>query len=72
MVIAGVPAMLQEPAELVAVQADRMRLIIHAGTADVHGRGMLEDLLLDHVPVEPGDHRQAADDGGSGPANRVR
>ena len=58
----------QQGAELVAVQADRVRLLIQAGTADMSGRGMVEQLFLNRVPVEPGDGAQPASDGGPGPA----
>jgi hypothetical protein len=41
-----------------------MRLVIRAGTADMRGRGMVEQLLFDGVPVEPGDGAQPPGDGG--------
>ena len=58
----------QERTELVAVQDSGVRLIIQPGTADVRGRGVLEEFFLDGVLVEPGDGGQAASDGGAGPA----
>ncbi len=54
--------------EFVAVQAGGVRLVVQAGTADVGRRGMIEQVFLDGVPVEPGDGAQAAGDGGPGPA----
>ena len=39
----------QDRAELVAVQAGGMRLIIQPRAADMRGRGMLEELFLDRV-----------------------
>jgi hypothetical protein len=58
----------QQCAELVAVQRGRVRLVIQPGTADVGGRGVLEELFLDRVPVEPGDGAQPPGDGGAGAA----
>jgi hypothetical protein len=45
----------QQRAELVAVQPGGMRLIVQPGPADVGGRGVIQQLLLDRVAVEPGD-----------------
>jgi len=45
-----------------------MGLVVHPGTADVHGWGMLEELLFDGVLVEPGDGAQPPGHGGAGPA----
>ena len=58
----------QERAELVAVQGDGMRLVVHPWTADVSGRGMLEEFFFDGVFVEPGDGAQPPGDGRAGPA----
>ena len=58
----------QERAELVAVQGDRVRLIVQPRAADVGSRGPLEELFLDRVLVEPGDGRQPPGDGRAGPA----
>ena len=58
----------QQGTEFVAVQAGGVRLVVQAGTADVGRRGMIEQVFLDGVPVEPGDGAQAAGDGGPGPA----
>jgi hypothetical protein len=49
------PGGYQERAELVAVRRDGVRLVVHPRTADVSGRGMLEELFFDGVLVEPGD-----------------
>ena len=58
----------QQRAELVAVQPDGMGLIVQARSADMRGRGMLEQVLLHRIPVEPRDRAQTAGDGGAGPA----
>ena len=55
----------QQGPELVAIQSDGMRLVIQPRTADVSGRGMLEELFLDRVLVEPGDGAQPPGDGGA-------
>jgi len=43
----------QQRAELVAVQPGGVRLIAQAGTADMRGWRVLEQVFLDGVPVEP-------------------
>ena len=58
----------QERAELVAVQGGGVRLIVQPGTPDVRGRGVVEELFLDGVLVEPGDGAQSAGDRGASPA----
>jgi hypothetical protein len=58
----------QERAELVAVQGDGVGFVVQAGTADVRGRGVLEEFFLDRVLVEPGDGAQPPGDRGAGPA----
>jgi hypothetical protein len=58
----------QDRAEFVAVQPGGMGLIIHAGAPDMGGRGMLDQVFLHGVPVEPRDRAQPAGDGGAGPA----
>ncbi len=45
------PGCHQQRAELVAVQGGGMGLIIQAGTADVRGRGMVQELFFDGVLV---------------------
>jgi hypothetical protein len=50
----------QERAELVAVQGGGVRLVVQPRSADVRGRGMLEEFFLDGVPVKPGDGAKAA------------
>ena len=59
----------QYGAELVAVQGDGMRLVIQPGPADVRGRGMVEDLFLDRVLVEPRDGAQPPGHGGASAAS---
>ena len=58
----------QERAELVAVQGGGVRLVVQPGPADVRGRGVVEELFLDGVLVEPGDGAQPPGDGGAGTA----
>ncbi len=58
----------QEGADLVAVQSGGVRLVVQPRPPDVRGRRMVEEFLLDGVPVEPRDRGQAAGDGGPGPA----
>ena len=58
----------QQRAELVAVQRDGMGLVIQPRSADVGGRGMLEELFFDRVLVEPGDGARPPGDGRAGPA----
>jgi hypothetical protein len=64
----GEPGGDQERAELVAVQSDGMRLVIQTRPADVRGRRMLQELLFDRLPVEPGDGGQPPGDSRAGPA----
>ena len=56
----------QKGAQLVAVQAHGVRLVVEAGPADVHGRGVLDETLFGGVAVEPGDGRKPPADGGLG------
>jgi hypothetical protein len=56
----------QQRTQLVAVQPSGVRLIIQPGTADVGSRGVLEQVFLQRIPVEPGDRAQPAGDGGPG------
>ena len=42
----------QQGADLVAVQADGVGLVVQAGPADMDRRGMLEEVLLHGVAVE--------------------
>jgi hypothetical protein len=58
----------QERAELVAVQRDGVRLVVHPRTADVRGWGTLQELFFDRVLVEPGDSAQPPGHGRAGPA----
>ena len=61
----------QQRAELVAVQGGSVRLVVQPGPADVRGRGMLEEFLLDRVFVEPGDGGQSPGNGRAGTAFRL-
>jgi hypothetical protein len=54
----------QQRAQFVAVQPGGVRLIVQAGPPYVSGRGMVQQVLLHRVPVEPGDGAQPAGDGG--------
>src|SRR5215472_11513658 len=58
----------QQRAKLVAVQPGGVRLIVQARAAYMRGRGMLEQVFLYRVLVEPGDGAQAAGNGGPGAA----
>jgi hypothetical protein len=58
----------EDASELVAVQGSGVRLVAEAGTADVRGRGMLEEFFFDGVLAEPGDGAQPPGDRGAGPA----
>ena len=49
-----------------------MRLVVQPGAPDVRGRGVLEELFLDSVFVEPGDGAQPPGDGGPDPALRLQ
>jgi hypothetical protein len=53
--------------QFVAVQAGRVGFVVDAQTADVDGRGVIEEFFFDGVAVEPGDGRQAPGDGDPGP-----
>ena len=56
----------QQSAELIALQRGGMGLIVHPGTADVGGRGMIQEFLFDRVPEEPGAGGQPASDSRAG------
>jgi hypothetical protein len=58
----------QQGANLAAARADCVGLVVQAGTADVRGRRVIEQLLLYRVLVQPGDGAQAPGDGGAGAA----
>jgi hypothetical protein len=58
----------QQPAEFVAVQPGGVRVVIQPGPADMGGRGVIQQLFLDGVLVEPGDRAQPARDRGPGTA----
>jgi hypothetical protein len=62
----------REGAELVAIQGSGVRLVVQSRAADVRGRGVIEKLFLDRVPVESSDGAQSPDDGGAGAASRFQ
>jgi hypothetical protein len=62
----------QQRAEFVAVQPDRVGFIVQPWPADVRGRGMVEELFFDGIPVEPGNGAQTTGDGGPGTAARFQ
>jgi hypothetical protein len=55
----------QQRAELIAVQGGGMGLIVQPRTADMGGRGMIQELFFDGVLVEPRNGGQPAGDGGA-------
>jgi len=58
----------QQRAEFVAVQPGGVRLIVQPRAADVRSQGMIQQLFLDRVAVEPGRGAQPPGDGGPRPA----
>ncbi len=58
----------QHGANLVAVQAGRVRFVVQPWSANVHRRRRVDEVLLLGVAVETGDRAQPPGDGGSGPA----
>jgi hypothetical protein len=48
--------------QLVAIQADRMGLVVELGTAHVNRRRVFDDPFLFGVPVEAGDRAQPSRD----------
>ena len=58
----------EQRADFVAVQAGGMGFVVDPRTADVHGRGVIEQVFLDRVPVQARDGRQPAGNGRSCPA----
>ena len=58
----------QQRAELVAVQAGGVRLVVQARAPDMRGGRVIEEFFLDGVPVEARHGAQAAGDGGPGAA----
>jgi hypothetical protein len=58
----------QQRTDLVTVQPDHVRVVIQPGSADVRGRGMLQQVFLNGVPVEAGDGAQPARDRRPGPS----
>ena len=59
------PGSNQQRAELVTIQGGGMGLIVQPRTADMGGRGVIQELFFDGVLVEPGDSGQPAGDGGA-------
>ena len=62
------PSSHQQGAELVTVQRDGVRLVVHPRSPDVRGWRVIQEFLLDRVLVEPGDRAQSAGDRGTGPS----
>jgi hypothetical protein len=56
----------QQAAELVTIQGGGMGFIVQPRTADMGGRGVIQQLFFDGVVVEPGDGGQPAGHGGAG------
>jgi hypothetical protein len=54
----------EQGADFAAVQADRVRLVVDPRAAEVDGWGVVEQVLLDGVLVQPGDRGQLPGDGG--------
>ena len=49
-----------------------MGLVVQPGPADMRGRGVVEELFLDGVPVEPGDGAQPPSHGRPGTPFRLQ
>jgi hypothetical protein len=58
----------QQGSDLVAVQPDRVRLVVQRRSVHVHGRRVLQQVLLNRVAIEPGDRAELARDRGPGAA----
>ncbi len=58
----------QQRAQLVTVQADRVRLIVQPRPAHMCSGRVVKQVFSDRVPAEPGYGAHAASDGGAGPA----
>ena len=58
----------QQRAKLVAVQGNRVGLVVHPRPPDMRGRGAVQELFLDRVLAGPGDGGQPPGDRGAGPA----
>jgi hypothetical protein len=61
----------EEPAVLVAVQADGVRFVVDPRAADMDRRGVCDQAFLLGVAVETGDRAQPAADRRGGPALRL-
>ena len=62
----------QQGSHLVAVQGSGMRLVIEPRTADMSGRGMVQEFFFDGVLVEPGDGAQPAGNGSASAASGLQ
>ena len=58
----------EKSAELVAIQRDSVRFVVHPRPPDMGGRGVLQEFFLHGVLVEPGDGAQPPGNGRAGPA----
>jgi hypothetical protein len=58
----------EQGADFIAVQADGMGFVVDPRPPHVHGRGVIEQVFLDRVPVQASDSRQPAGDGRAGAA----
>jgi hypothetical protein len=58
----------QDGADLVAVKANGMRLVVQPRPPDVRRRRMVHEIFLDRVLAEPGYGGQTPGDGGAGAA----
>ena len=59
---AGEPGGDEHRAELVAVEADRVGLVVEAGSADMYGGRVFDEAFLFGVAVEAGDGAEPAGD----------
>jgi hypothetical protein len=62
------PGRHQQRAEFIAVQPDRVGLVVQPRSPDVRCRRMLQQFLFHRVTVEPGHRAQPTGDSGPGPA----
>jgi hypothetical protein len=66
------PGGYQQGAELVTVQCDSMRLVIHPRPPDMRGRGVIQEVFLHGVLAEPGDGAQPPGERGASAAFRFQ
>jgi hypothetical protein len=69
-VAAGQPGLDKEGAELGPVEVEPGGFLGDLGTSNVDGRRVFEELFLDAVAVEAGDHDQLEGNGGRGETSR--